>query len=85
MHKAELRRQPQGTLDKLPKSDFQSDIDSIKDLAQTPKPGGIEKAKSTGLWQIRQGYCRIAYTIDNSEHFVTIVLAELRREIYHSL
>ena len=85
MYKIELRRQAQRALDKLPKSDLQSVIGAIKDLEETPRPRGIEKVKSTGLWRIRQGDYRIVYAIDDNRHLVTIVRVGHRREIYRSL
>ncbi len=85
MYKVELRRQAQRALDKLPKSDFQSVIGAIKGLTQIPRPRGIEKVKSTGLWRIRQGDYRIIYAINDNEHLVTIVRVGHRREIYRSL
>jgi mRNA interferase RelE/StbE len=85
MYRVELRHQAQKSLDKLPKSDFQAVIEAIKDLAHTPRPRGIEKVKSTGLWRIRQGDYRIIYAIDDKERFVTIVRIGHRREIYRAL
>jgi mRNA interferase RelE/StbE len=85
MYRVDLRRQVQKSLDKLPKSDFQAVIEAIKALAQTPRPRGIEKVKSTGLWRIRQGDYRIVYAIDDKEHIVTIVRVGHRREIYRVL
>jgi len=85
MYQVELRRRVQRTLDKLPKSDFQAVIEAIKDLAQTPRPIGLEKVKSTGLWRVRQGDYRIIYAIDDNERIVTVVCVGHRREIYKSL
>ena len=85
MYRIEVRRQAQRALDKLPKSDFQAVIEAIKDLAQTPRPRGIEKVKSTDLWRIRQGNYRIVYAIDDNEHLVTIVRVGHHREIYRAL
>lgn len=85
MYKIEVRRRAQRALDKLPKSDFQAVIEAIKDLAQTPRPRGIEKVKSTGLWRIRQGDYRIIYAIDDNERLVTVVRVGHRREIYRAL
>jgi mRNA interferase RelE/StbE len=84
MYKIELRRLAQRGLDKLPKSDFQAVIEAIKDLAQTPRPRGIEKVKSTGLWRIRQGDYRIVYAIDDKKSLVTVVRVGHRREIYRT-
>jgi mRNA interferase RelE/StbE len=85
MYLIEVRRRAQRVLDKLPKSDFQAVIEAIKDLAQTPRPRGIEKVKSTGLWRIRQGDYRIIYAIDDNERLVTVVRVGHRREIYRAL
>ena len=85
MYRVDLRRQPQRALDKLPKSDFQAVIEAIKNLAQMPRPRGIEKVKSTGLWRIRQGDYRVIYAIDDNEHIVTVVRVGHRREIYRAL
>jgi mRNA interferase RelE/StbE len=85
MYKIEIRRRAQRALDKLSKADFQAVVQAIKDLAQTSRPRGIEKVKTTGLWRIRQGDYKIIYAIDDSEHLVTIVRVGHRREIYRAL
>ena len=85
MYKIDVRRRAQRALDKLPKSDFQAVIEAIRDLAQTPRPRGIEKVKSTGLWRIRQGDYRIIYAIDDNERLITVVRVGHRREIYRAL
>jgi mRNA interferase RelE/StbE len=85
LYRVDLRRQVKKALDNLPKSDFQSVIEVIKGLAQTPRPRGIEKVKSTGLWRIRQGDYRIVYAIDDNEHIVIIVRVGHRMEIYRAL
>jgi len=85
MYRIEVRRRAQRALDKLPKSDFQVVIEAIKDLAHTPRPRGIEKVKSTGLWRIRQGDYRIVYAIDDNERLVIVVRVGHRREIYRAL
>jgi len=83
-YRIELRRQVQKVLDKLPRSDFQAVIETIKGLAQTPRPRGIEKVKSSGLWRIRQGDYRIIYAIDDKERVVIVVRVGHRKEIYRS-
>jgi len=85
MYKIELRRRAQRALGSLPQADFQAVIEAIKELAQTPRPRGIEKVKTTGLWRIRQGDYRIIYAIDDSQKLIAIVRIGHRREIYRSL
>ena len=84
MFEVELRRWAQRALDRLPETDFQAVVEAMKDLAQTPRPRGIEKIKGTGLWRIRQGDYRIIYAIDDNQRLVTIVRIGHRREIYMS-
>jgi len=85
MYKIELRRKAKSSLDKLPKDDFDAVLDAVKGLANTPRPKGVEKIKSAGLWRIRQGDYRIVYSIDDSQKTVTILRIGHRREIYRSL
>ena len=85
MYQVELRRRAQRTLDRLPQTHFQAVIEAIKELAQTPRPRGVEKVKSTGLWRIRLGDYRIIYGVDDNQRIVTIVLIGHRREVYRSL
>ena len=84
MYQIELRRRAQRALDRLPKTDFQAVVEAIKELAQTPKPRGVEKVKTTGLWRIRQGDYRIIYGVDDNQQIVTIVRLGHRREVYRS-
>ncbi|MFH0769462.1 MAG: type II toxin-antitoxin system RelE/ParE family toxin [Chloroflexota bacterium] len=85
MYEIELRRRAQRALDRLPKADFQAVIEATKELAQTPRPRGVEKVKTTGLWRIRQGDYRIIYAIDDDRQTIIIVRVGHRREIYRSL
>ena len=85
MYQIELRRRAQRALDRLPKSDFQAVIEAIKELARTPRPKGVEKIKSAGLWRVRQGDYRIVYNIDDSQKIATILRIGHRREIYRAL
>ena len=85
MYKIELRRRAQRALGRLPKTDFQAVVEAMKELAQTPRPRGVEKVKSAGLWRIRQGDYRIIYGIDDKQLLITVVRIGHRREIYRSL
>ena len=85
MYKIELRRKSQRALDRLPKDDFNAILGIVKDLANTPRPKGVEKIKSAGLWRIRHGDYRIVYSIDDGQKIVTILRIGHRREIYRSL
>ena len=85
MYKIELRRKAQRALVRLPKNDFNAVLGTVKDLANTPRPKGVEKIKSAGLWRVRQGDYRIVYSIDDGQKTVTILRIGHRSEIYRSL
>jgi mRNA interferase RelE/StbE len=85
MYRIELRRKAQRSLDKLPKSDFTAIIEAVKNLAESPRPKGVEKIKSAGLWRIRYGDYRIVYSIDDDNKIIVILRIGHRREIYRSL
>ncbi|BAQ34935.1 type II toxin-antitoxin system RelE/ParE family toxin [Dehalococcoides sp. THU3] len=85
MYRIDLRRKAQQDLDKLPKKDFEAVIETIKELANTPRPKGIEKLKGSGLWRVRQGDYRIVYNIDDKQSLVIIVRIGNRRDIYRSI
>ena len=85
MHKIELRRRAQRALDRLPENDFNAVLGTLQDLTNTPRPKGVEKIKSAGLWRVRQGDYRIVYSIDDDQKIVTILRIGHRREIYKSL
>ncbi len=84
MYKIELRRKAQRSLDKLPKGDFDAILDAVKGLANSPRPKGVEKIKSAGLWRLRQGDYRIVYSVDDGKKTVTVLRIGHRREIYRS-
>jgi len=63
MYRIELRRKVQRSLDKLPKRDFEAVIETVKNLANSPRPKGVEKIKSAGLWRVRQGDYRVVYSM----------------------
>ena len=85
MYKIELNRKAQRSLGRLPKGDFDAVLDAVKGLANSPRPKGVEKIKSAGLWRVRQGDYRIVYSIDDSQKTVTVLRIGHRREIYKSL
>ncbi|MBI4285779.1 MAG: type II toxin-antitoxin system RelE/ParE family toxin [Chloroflexi bacterium] len=85
MYRIELKHRAQQVLDRLPKTDFGRVVQAIRDLAETPRPRGMEKVKTTGLWRIRQGDYRIVYATDDNQQLVTIVRIGHRREVYRQL
>jgi len=67
------------------KRDRQQIVGRIRLLAAEPRPAGCEKlAGLSPLFRVRQGHYRVIYTIDDSNHTVTIIKVGHRREVYRS-
>lgn len=81
-YKIEIRRQAQRALDRLPDNDYRKVLDAITDLANSPRPRGVEKVKGSVYWRVRQGDYRIIYDINDKQRLITIVRVGHRREIY---
>jgi mRNA interferase RelE/StbE len=85
MYKVQLRRKVQRSLDNLPEHDFDAIISALKALEGSPRPKGVEKIKSAGLWRVRHGDYRIIYSIDDKQKTVAVVRIGHRREVYRGL
>lgn len=85
MYRIELRRKVQHSLDKLSRRDFDAVLKTIQNLADSPRPRGVEKIKNGGLWRVRQGDYRIVYNIDDKQQIITVVRIGHRREVYRGL
>jgi len=71
-------------LDALPrKKDRQAVVRRILALAEDPRPPGCVKLSGVeGLYRIRQGRYRIAYTIEDEHLVVVVIRIADRKEIY---
>lgn len=54
-------------------------------LGEDPRPAGAEKLAGVELWRIRQGNCRIVYSIEKDTLTVWIVKVGHRREVYRRI
>ena len=66
----------------IPKKDVQRILQRIEDLADEPRPVGVEKLSGDEKYRIRQGNYRILYAIDDDVITVTIVKVGHRRDVY---
>ena len=56
--------------------------DSIRDLADNPRPKGCQKLTGREGWRIRVGDFRVIYDIDDKQQTVTILHVGHRRDVY---
>ena len=68
--------------DLIPKSDLRRIIESIRSLADNPRPHGMKKLTNQEQYRIRQGDYRIMYSIQDDDALVHITKVAHRREIY---
>jgi mRNA interferase RelE/StbE len=73
-------------LDSIPKNNLQRIMERIMEriglLAENPRPVGCEKLSGQEKYRIRQGDCRIIYSIQDSLLTVWVVKVGHRREVY---
>jgi mRNA interferase RelE/StbE len=61
-------------------------INSIRELAQNPRPQGCKKLQGyKELYRIRSGHYRIIYTIREKKLLVLVVQVAHRKDIYRHL
>lgn len=79
-YRVEIHRAAQKQMLSLPR-EAQVEIAAVIDrFAETPRPVGCKKLRETGLWRIRVGRYRVAYTIDDKASLVIVVKVAIRRE-----
>ena len=71
-------------LDSIPKNDLQRIIERIGSLAEQPRPVGCEKISGQEKYRLRQGNCRIIYSIQDTQLTIWVVKVGHRREVYRS-
>ena len=81
-YRISILRRAQKALADLQKEDYQRVRDSIKNLAEEPRPSGCSKLSGRQGWRIRVGSYRVIYEIDDLEKVVTVLDIGHRREIY---
>jgi mRNA interferase RelE/StbE len=66
----------------IPKLDQVKILKRINSLAGDPRPYGCEKLAGQNRYRIRQGDCRIIYTIKDNELVIWIITVGHRKDIY---
>ena len=69
----------------IPDKDLKRIIKRIESLSKNPRPPGHEKLSDQNLYRIRQGNCRIVYSIKDDILTVWVIKIGHRRDIYRKL
>jgi len=77
-----IKRSAVKELEGLPLSQRRRVVTRMRRLATDPRPHGCEKLSGEEKYRIRQGPCRVAFTIDDASCEVVIVRIANRRDVY---
>ncbi len=77
-----ILRRAQKELAQLPTEAYEQARDTIRTLAQDPRPSGCLKLRGRAGWRIRVGVYRVIYEIDDKQQVVTVIHVGHRRAIY---
>ncbi len=77
-----ILRRAQRELSQLRGETYERVRDSIRSLAQDPRPHGSLKLAGREGWRIRVGDYRVIYEIDDSRQAVTVLHIGHRRDVY---
>jgi mRNA interferase RelE/StbE len=66
----------------IPKKDLVKILRRIKALSENPRPSGCEKLTGRERYRVRQGRCRIVYSIEDAVLTVWIVKVGHRKDVY---
>jgi mRNA interferase RelE/StbE len=69
-------------LEALPRKDRKRLVARIQQLALDPRPHGAEKLSGEEKYRLRQGNCRVLYSVDDAEPTVLVVKIGHRRDVY---
>lgn len=69
-------------LETLPLKDRRRVVSRIQKLAADPRPPGCEKLSGEELYRVRQGNCRILYSVQDTDLVVIVIRIGHRREVY---
>lgn len=70
-------------LQRLPRSEFETALQTIIALSHEPRPPGAKKlVGATNDWRVRFGQYRVVYTVDDKADEITIFVVAKRSDAY---
>jgi len=67
---------------KIPQKDAKRIVTAIQSLAENPWPPQSKKLSGQERYRLRQGNCRILYTIEDDELVICVVKVGNRQDVY---
>jgi mRNA interferase RelE/StbE len=82
-YKVSIKRSAVKEIEAIPqKKERQRIIRRIGQLAEDPRPPGSKKLSGNDKYRVRQGSCRIVYSIEDNELIVIVVKVGHRKDVY---
>jgi len=78
----QIQRHAQKELAQVPSPAYEKVLESIRALAEDPRPTGCRKLAGRDGWRIRAGSYRVVYQIEDDRKTVTILHVGHRRDVY---
>ena len=66
----------------IPRTEARRVLARIESLRDDPRPPGCEKLSAQERYRLRQGNCRILYSVSDADVAIEIVRVAHRREVY---
>ena len=82
MYDLRIRRQAQIELAQLPSGIYEKVRDTVRMLANQPRPAECRKLKGREGWRIRAGNYWLIYEIDDQQSTVMVLHIGHRRDVY---
>ena len=84
-YKIFFKKSVEKDLKSIPPRDLKKILRKIESLQLNPRPAGSEKLTGLERYRIRQGSCRIAYSMQDFELTVWVVKIGHRKDIYRNI
>ena len=82
MYSIEIKQSAAREIEALPSRGRSQIVERIGTLANDPRPRGCEKLTGGERYRVRQGDCRIVYSIEDARLVVWVVKVGHRRDVY---
>jgi mRNA interferase RelE/StbE len=82
LYSIEIKHSAAREIEALPLEERRKIVERIGRLADDPRPRGCEKLVGGERYRVRQGDCRIVYSIEDSRLTVWVVKVGHRRDVY---
>jgi mRNA interferase RelE/StbE len=82
IYAVEILRSAQKQLAKIDTQTQERIIDSIRALADNPRPSGCKKLSGRPAWRIRVGDYRVIYEINDRKLVIVVVTLGNRKDVY---